>query len=31
MSIGRVPVKLNLSGVQEAGAFNFLCPVTPWH
>jgi len=24
-----VPVKLNLSGVQDAGAFNFRRPVTP--
>jgi len=28
---GRVPVKLNLSRVRDAGAFNFRCPVTPRH
>ena len=27
----RVPIKLYLSGVQDAGAVNFRCPVTPWY
>jgi len=27
-SADRVPIKLNLSGVQYAGAFNFRRPVT---
>jgi len=26
-----VPVTLNLSSTQDAGAFNFRRPMTPWH